>query len=231
MDRRSYGQYCALARALDVAGERWTLLVVRDLLLGPKRFTDLLGGLPGIGRNLLTARLRHLEAEGVVRRRTLPPPAASRVYELTDDGRQLGLALGPLTAWGARRLGRRRPDEFFRPSSVVLAMAAFADRGAARGVHETYQFEVDDEAFHLRVDDGRIVPREGSAEHPDLVVRMDSDTFAGLISGGLSSGEALARGRVVMDGPAEAAGNCIAIFPAGPASGERVWAPGRGPDS
>src|ERR687888_24922 len=106
--RRSYGQYCTLARALDVIGERWTLLVVRDLVLGPKRFTDLLEGLPGIGRNLLAARLRHLEAEGIVRRTTLPPPAASRVYELTEEGYDLMLATTPLAAWGARRLGRRR---------------------------------------------------------------------------------------------------------------------------
>src|SRR3954453_11339680 len=115
MDGRRYGQYCSLAYALDVVGERWTLLIVRDLLLGPKRFTDLLDGLPGIGRNLLAARLRHLEAEGVVRRSVLPPPAASRVYELTEDGIELGLALAPLSRWGAKRMGMRRDDELFRP--------------------------------------------------------------------------------------------------------------------
>src|SRR4051812_7250861 len=115
MERRTYGQYCALARALDLVGGRGTLLVVRDLIMGPKRFTDLLEGLPGIGRNLLVARLRHLEAEGIVRRATLAPPAASRVYELTDEGRDLAVALGPLTRWGARRLGQQREGELFRP--------------------------------------------------------------------------------------------------------------------
>src|SRR5438874_2834358 len=120
MDGRSYGQYCSLAHALDVVGERWTLLVVRDLLLGPKRFTDLLAGLPGIGRNLLAARLRRLEDEGVVRRRTLPAPAGSRVYELTEDGVELGLALAPLARWGAQRTGVRTQDDEVRRGWVAL---------------------------------------------------------------------------------------------------------------
>src|ERR687895_2491614 len=101
MPERRYQQYCGLARALDVAGDRWTLLIVRELRPGPRRFTDLIDGLPGISRNLLTERLRGLERDGVVARRDLPPPAARRVYELTGDGRDLVVAIGPLIAWGA----------------------------------------------------------------------------------------------------------------------------------
>src|SRR5712691_3728539 len=98
--RRSYNQYCALARALDVVGERWTLLLVRELLLGPRRYKDLLDGLPGIGTNLLADRLKHLEDAGMIRRVVLPPPAGSAVYELTELGRRLEPAVFELGRWG-----------------------------------------------------------------------------------------------------------------------------------
>jgi DNA-binding HxlR family transcriptional regulator len=212
VDRRSYGQYCSLARALDAIGERWTLLVVRDLLLGPKRFTDLLEGLPGIGRNLLAARLRHLEAEGVVTRRYLPPPAASHVYELTADGVELGLALAPLARWGAQRLGARRPDELFRPVWIAMAMSASADLQAALGVRETYQLEVDGDVFHVRVDDGRVEPRSHPAEHPDVIIRMDTDTLVAILSRTLSPLEALTSGRLTIEGPLDAFRRCVEIF-------------------
>src|ERR671933_393953 len=112
---RRYKQYCALARTLDVVGDRWTLLIVRELAPGPRRFTDLLDGLPGVSRNLLTRRLRALEAAGIIARQELPPPAARQVYELTEDGRDLAVAMAPLIAWGARRLGDRKQRERFRP--------------------------------------------------------------------------------------------------------------------
>ena len=215
VDRRSYGQYCSLARALDAVGERWTLLVVRDLLLGPKRFTDLLDGLPGIGRNLLSARLRHLEAEGVVRRSVLPPPAASRVYELTEDGVELGLALAPLSRWGARRLGRRRREELFRPVWIAMAMSAAADMEAARGVRETYQLEVDGDVFHVRVDDGRVQPFARPAEHPDVVIRMDTDALVDILSGEQSPLDVLSAGRMAIEGPMDAFQRCVRIFTGG----------------
>ena len=101
--RRTYDQYCAVARALDVVGERWTLLLVRELLTGPKRFKDLLDGLPGIGTTLLTARLKDMEGNGILRRASLPPPAGSKVYELTELGHTLVPALAPLTRWAAER--------------------------------------------------------------------------------------------------------------------------------
>src|SRR3954463_4268528 len=114
MPERGYKQYCGLARALDIAGDRWTLLIVRELAPGPRRFTDLVDGLPGISRNLLTERLRALERDGLIARQELPPPAARRVSELTHDGRDLGKAMMPLVAWGAGRLGDRKPTDSFR---------------------------------------------------------------------------------------------------------------------
>src|SRR3712207_7373335 len=108
MAEHRFQQFCALARTLDVAGDRWTLLIVRELTPGPRRFTDLIDGLPGISRKLLTERLRDLEADGILARRELPPPAARRVYELTEDGRDLAHAMGPLIAWGFRRIGERK---------------------------------------------------------------------------------------------------------------------------
>src|SRR5437588_7160606 len=111
MAKRSYGQFCALARAFDVIGERWTPLLLRELSLGPQRFVDLTDALPGIGPSLLATRLRDLEAEGVVTQRRLPAPAARNVYVLTDDGAELFEALMPLARWGVRRMGRRAEGE------------------------------------------------------------------------------------------------------------------------
>ena len=110
-EKRSYGQHCTVARALDAVGERWTLLLVRELSTGPKRFKDLLGGLPGIGTNLLAGRLKALEGEGIVRRATLPPPAGSNVYELTELGRGLEPVVVALSRWGARLLDAPREDD------------------------------------------------------------------------------------------------------------------------
>src|SRR5919199_1777683 len=114
MGRRSYGQFCGIARALDLVGERWALLVVRELVLGPKRFSDLRAGLPGIGTNVLTTRLRELEAGGVIARRELPPPAGSTVYQLTEYGRELQPVLLALGRWGARSMGEREPGQALR---------------------------------------------------------------------------------------------------------------------
>jgi DNA-binding HxlR family transcriptional regulator len=216
MARRSYRQYCTLARTLDIVGERWTLLIIRELMLGPRRFKDLLDGLPGIGRNLLVERLRQLEREGIIRRGELPPPAASRVYELTEDGRALGPAMAELGRWGLRRLEPPGPGVTFRPGWAMFPLSYTADRVAARGVHETYEFRVDRETFHLRVDDGVIEPRSGGAHRPDLVVTMDTDTLLDLFSGALSAPAALSAGRVEVQGAPRVLERALAIL-AGPA--------------
>src|SRR5205809_2716919 len=125
MTSRSYEQFCGIARALDLVGERWALLIVRDLILGPKRFTDLRGGLPAIGTNVLAARLKELERGGVVARRTLPPPAASTVYELTDYGRTLEGPVLALGRWGARSMGPRQDGQALRSEWFGVALKAF----------------------------------------------------------------------------------------------------------
>jgi DNA-binding HxlR family transcriptional regulator len=210
--RRSYEQACTLARALDVVGERWTLLIVRELILGPRRFTDLLEGLPGIGRNLLAARLRHLEEEGLLRRERLPPPAASQVYELSDDGRALGPAMAELSRWGVERLGRPPRGYLFRPGWGVFPLSYMANTEAALGVHETYEFRIDGEHFHLLVDDGEVEPRAGAAERPDLVVTMDAHTLRELFLEDLSAVEALTGGRIAIEGDPETLQRAMAIL-------------------
>jgi DNA-binding HxlR family transcriptional regulator len=198
--KRSYGQYCTVARALDVVGERWTLLLVRELTTGPKRFKDLLEGLPGIGTNLLAARLKALEWEGIVRRATLPPPAGSSVYELTDLGRSLEPVIVALSRWGAKLLGDLREDDDLRAGWAVVAVRSAVEEGAADGLDGTYEFRIDGEAFYLLVGDGKAVARQGSAPGADLIVAGEAETFFAVASGRLSLEEALGSGVLRIDG-------------------------------
>jgi DNA-binding HxlR family transcriptional regulator/putative sterol carrier protein len=212
MPEHRYQQYCALARALDVAGDRWTLLIVRELAPGPRRFTDLIDGLPGVSRNLLTERLRTLERDGLIARHELPPPAARRVYELTEDGRDLAHAMGPLIAWGARRLGERKPTESFRARWPAVGMVALADRQAANGVSETYQFLVGPSAFHFIVDDGSIEVHDGRAEDPAVVMATDEETWADIASGRITASAAATTGALTVAGDPQAAERLRKIF-------------------
>jgi DNA-binding HxlR family transcriptional regulator/putative sterol carrier protein len=212
MAEHRYQQYCALARALDVVGDRWTLLIVRELRPGPRRFTDLVDGLPGISRKLLTERLRDLEADDIIARRELPPPAARQVYELTDDGRDLATAMSPLILWGARRLGERRPGESFRARWPAVAMVEFADRDAAKGISETYQYLVGDLAFHFIVDDGSIELHDGRAEDPSVVVTTDEETWADIATGETTASTAAASGALKVEGDRQAAKRLGKVF-------------------
>jgi DNA-binding HxlR family transcriptional regulator/putative sterol carrier protein len=212
MREHRYEQYCALARALDVVGNRWTLLIVRELRPGPRRFTDLVDGLPGVSRKLLTERLRDLERDGIVTRREVPPPVARQVYELTEEGRDLATAMAPLIAWGARRLGQRRPGEFFSPRGPAVAMVGLADRDAAKGVRETYQYVVGDEAFYFVVNDGSIELQDGRAEGAAVVVTTDADTWANVASGMITTSSAIAAGALTVAGEAQARKRLRTIF-------------------
>lgn len=212
MPEHRYQQYCGLACALDVAGDRWTMLIVRELMPGPRRFTDLLDGLPGISRNLLTERLRALERDGIIARRELQPPAARQVYELTDDGRDLADAMAPLIAWGARRLGERKPTESFRARWAALAMATFADREAAKDVNETYQYHVGRSAFHFTVDDGSIQLEDGRAQDPAVVLTTDEETWKDIASGKITASSAAATGALTVAGDPQAAKRLRRIF-------------------
>lgn len=180
---RSYRQFCALARTLDVVGERWTLLVLRELLLGPRRFRDLLDGLPRIGANLLTARLRHLEAEGLIAQEVLPPPAASRVYVLTDRGRALDEALVALARWGMDPIAPPRPDDRLDPAWYALALRAAFRPERAEHLSEDYEFRTDGVTFHLRVRDGRADARQGPTHAPALVLTTTTERFLAILTG------------------------------------------------
>lgn len=211
--RRSYQQYCAVAKALDVVGERWTLLVLRDLVhLGPRRFSDLLRTSPGIGKSLLAARLRSLEEAGLVRRRRLPPPAGSVVYELTDLGRGLERTLIELGRWGGNFMGARADDETFLPSGHISAFRATFRADAAAGVSRRYQFELDGEPFFVEIDRGELTACEGVVPEPDLVVETDVDTSIALMERSLAPADALRSGRVRIDGPAEELVRCVELL-------------------
>jgi DNA-binding HxlR family transcriptional regulator len=187
MAKRSYQQYCGLAVALDLLGERWTPLIVRDLLVGPKRFTDLLERLPGIGTGLLSQRLRELENAGVIEKATLPPPAASTVYRLTADGETLRPVILGLIRWGSKRLGTPTAGQRVDPESLALGLAARyePDKGAdAEGV---YGFVVDGRSFLLRIADHQIVIVAERAERPRAVITTDSATLIAINSGAVKA--------------------------------------------
>lgn len=212
MAQRDYNQYCAAARALDVLGERWTLLLIRDLLVGPKRYTDLLRGLPGIGTNLLAERLKQLAAKDIVVRGELPPPAASKVYRLTERGAALEPLIVALAAWGLPLLGNRRPEQMWEPEWTFLALRAAFRPEVAAGLTEAYQFEVDSEVFHAGVTDGALETGRGPADDPACVLRADQKTFLGVADGSLTWEQASATGRYEISGDAAAFARCAEIF-------------------
>jgi DNA-binding HxlR family transcriptional regulator len=209
---RKFDQYCPVAHALSLVGERWSLLIVRELLHGPKRYTDLAHGLPGIGTNVLAARLRELEGCGIVQKRTLPPPAASTVYELTEYGEGLKEVMYSLARWGARTIGPPGPDDELYPEWGVNALPALFNGDAARGLTETYSLVVDGDAFAARVVDGALDPSMGAAEDADVVVEMDMETFFGLASGELAPKDAVESGRAQVQGDHEALERCFKVL-------------------
>jgi DNA-binding HxlR family transcriptional regulator len=181
---RSYRQYCGIARALDLVGERWAMLILRDLILGPRRFTDLRDGLPGIATNVLTQRLKQLEQAGVIRRRTLPPPAASSVYELTEYGRELEDVLLSFGRWGAKAMGPGTEDYTSRPQWFAVALKAFFRPEAARGVHAVVALVFDGRPFELRIEDGVIHAAHGPPADPDLTITCRAVELLGYLRGG-----------------------------------------------
>jgi len=201
---RSYDQYCAVARGLDVIGDRWTLLLVRDLLLGPKRYKDLLDGLPGIGTNLLADRLRELEAAGLIERTVLPPPAGSTVYLLTEAGQALEPAVIALGRWGARFLGAPKKTDVMVPRAYFMAMRGVFNPDVAAGMTETYEVRIADLVFEVRVADGRLTTREGQASNPDVVMTMSVETLNDLMFQVITPAAALAKGRVEVKGDGRA---------------------------
>jgi DNA-binding HxlR family transcriptional regulator len=190
---RTYGQFCGLARALELVGERWALLIVRDLLVGPRRFTDLRQGLPRIPTNVLSERLKELEHAGVVRRRALPRPAASVVYELTDYGSQLDDAVMRLGLWGAQSLGEPGPDEILTPDSMTMALRSTFRPEAARGLNVRYELRLGKIVLHARVANGRLTVAEGPLADADLVIEAGPGIKA-VLAGEVSPSQAIDSG-------------------------------------
>jgi DNA-binding HxlR family transcriptional regulator len=199
--RRSYDQFCGLAGALDAVGERWTLLVVRDLMGGAKRYSDLASSLHGIGTSLLAARLKQLETDGLIARRDLPPPAASTVYELTPVGWELADALVPLAVWGARhQLGpERTAAQRFKPEWSLAALA--------RQLRSTFPGARSARASAIGARPATMaarVPESGATVAPaDAVVTTDSGTLAAIVAGRAPIADALADGRLTFEGDEE----------------------------
>jgi DNA-binding HxlR family transcriptional regulator len=219
---KRFEQYCPVAHALSLVGERWALLVVRELLKGPRRYTDLAGGLPGIGTNILATRLRELETAGVVRRRRPPPPAASTVYELTEYGAELEEVIHAIARWGARSLGLPRREDDLDPEWGLSAFPALLHPERARGLTATYVIRIDDDLFTVRLTDGHLRTELGATvDDPDLVAAMDVATFFGLALGDLSAHVAIEEGSVALAGDPDALARCFDVFTLEP----RVVAP------
>jgi DNA-binding HxlR family transcriptional regulator len=209
---RRFDQYCPIANALSLVGERWALLVVRELLRGPRRYTDLADGLPGIGSKVLSTRLRELEEAGVVQRRKLPPPAASTVYELTEYGHGLEEVLHAIARWGARTLGLPKREDDLDHDWGLNAFPALLYPERARGLTETTVVRVDDDVFTVRLADGRLHVDLGETATADLDLATDMATFFELASGDLPPRDALADGRIRIEGETDALDRFFRVF-------------------
>lgn len=210
MSNRVFGQFCGLARALEVVGERWALLIVRDLLVGPRRFSDLRRGLPKIPTNILSARLKELEQTGVVARRVLPRPASSVVYELTESGRGLEDAVLAFARWGAQRLGDQRDGEVVTTDSLIMALRTIF-HSPARGVRLGVELRVGEIVLHARVDGVKLVVAEGPLARPDLVIEAGPG-LKPLLAREVAPAAALADGSVRVIGDAALLSRFVEIF-------------------
>ncbi len=218
MSIRTYNQYCGLAYALEIVGERWTLLIVRELMAGPRRFKDLVDGLPGISSNLLAERLKLLEQQGMIARRVLPPPAASTVYELTPLGRSLESTLLELGRWGSQFVPPSMEGvTVLRLGSYALTLKTFFRPEEAQGLDETYALHIGDEVLQVRVKDGDIEVQQTQDTRADMVLYADMPSYMGLLSGQIDPDEALAAGLIQVEGDVGALGRFLAMcrLPAG----------------
>jgi DNA-binding HxlR family transcriptional regulator len=213
---RTYGDACRFAHALDLVGERWALLIVRELLLGPKRFTDLRAGLSHASTNILSERLRGLERDAIVRKRKLPPPYGSTVYELTEWGRELEPIVTRLGAWGAR--SPIPPDaREIGTDSIVLALGSLFDPEAAGDLEAHYELRIGEERFDVAVAGGEVQLHRGPATDLEAEVSLavpDAATMAAVLTGQLDFEEALVSGALGIEaGGKQAAKRFLRLFP------------------
>lgn len=206
--KRQYDDACAAAHALDLVGERWALLVIRELMFGPKRFTDLRASLPGISANVLTQRLEGLEAASVLVRRKLPPPASVWVYELTDWGYEIEPVFQVLGRWAARS-PRHDPTLPFSAASLMLSLRTMLDPARAQGMNARIGFDLGTESFHARLHDGALDVMRGPADPCDIRFTGTARGIAAMIYGGATAAEA----GVVLSGDAALIARFRTLFP------------------
>jgi DNA-binding HxlR family transcriptional regulator len=209
---RTYGEGCAVAHALDLVGERWALLIVRELLLGPKRFTDLRAGIPHASPNVLSQRLRELMQNGVVQRRKLPPPAASWVYELTPWGQELEPVIIHLGRWGVRSPWLPR-DAAMSVDAFVLALRTLFDPLEAAEFTARFALRLGEDRFRVDVDDGRIELARGDVSQPDATIASDPATLAALLWQDRHLADAQHSGDVTIEGDLAAIHRFLTLFP------------------
>jgi DNA-binding HxlR family transcriptional regulator len=213
MSMRSYGDLCGVARALDVVGERWALLIVRELLLGPKRFSDLHAGLPGASPNVVSQRLRELTDSGVVARTDLGAPAHVHVYELTPWGRELEPVLLLLGRWGAQTAlpscGELSTD------SMMMSIKAMFDPTQDTDLCGAYEVCIDADAFALQVEAGGIDIRRGAQERPDARLTTDANTLRAIFAHSQSIDDALQSGKIAVEGDQDATKRLIRLIGSG----------------
>jgi len=213
--RRWYEDACAAAHALDLVGERWALLVMRELMFGPRRFSDLRASLPGISANILTQRLEGLEAVGVVRRRRLPPPAAAQVYELTEWGRESEPIFQALGRWAARSPAHD-PSLPFSAASLLLSLRTMLDPRRAEGMEARIGFRLGEETYLAHLAHGRIEIAAGPLDGADLIFTGTPPVLAGAIYGGQRLEALEAAGVLRIEGDRALAERFVTLFPLPP---------------
>jgi DNA-binding HxlR family transcriptional regulator len=210
--KRRYDEGCAVAHSLDLIGERWALLIVRELLLGPKRFTDLRAGMPGASADILAQRLRELTESGVVRRKRLPPPAGSDVYELTEWGADLEPVVTLLGQWGSRSASLN-PAADSSVDSLVLSLRALFNPQAAQGFSATIVLSLNDNRFIVEIADGQLHVSRGEAERPNATLDTDRSTLAAMLYGGHSLDDAVRAGEAAVGGETAVIARFLRLFP------------------
>lgn len=213
--KRTYDDGCAVAHGLDLIGERWALLVARELIFGPKRFTDLRAGMPHASPNVLAQRLRELVEAGIVERRKLPPPAASRVYALTEWGRDLEPVLRDLGRW-ASRSPMIQDDAPMSVDALILSLRTMFSPAAAAGLAARYELRFGEDRFRATIANGELDVERGAATDPDAIVTSDSETLDSVIYGGRSLDDALASGAIRIEGDRQAVERLVGLFPLPP---------------
>jgi DNA-binding HxlR family transcriptional regulator len=191
MSERSYHQFCPVSYSLDLIGDRWTLLIVREMLFGPRRYKDLQTGLPGIGTNLLADRLRSLEQHGIIRGRQTPPPFCVSVYELTDYGRELRPVIEALATWGMPLLPCPIPEkDFVGVIPTLSSIFKLFNPTAANGLHLSVLLEIEDEIYRLIIADGQLSLAPQQAAPPDLAISSTARALMQLVNGHLTPEQA-----------------------------------------